>query len=345
MKRIVICYDGTGKIIIEEMQVPAVKRYEVLVKVHSSLISPGTEMGAVKSLRANPNPAVSLKPFGYGNAGTVIKTGKACKVLREGMRVACMGPGARHTDYAVVPQNLCVPIPDNVSFEEASFATLAATSLHAIRRADLEFGENVLVAGLGIIGNIAGQIACASGCHTLGTDLLPLRRTIAKKVGFDRVLSPERENIDTVCKEFTHSNGIDCAFLCLGGEGTAIFNQIVQVMKKAPDTHSMGRIIIPGGCEITTRFAATLGNLDIRSSARTGPGYHDPEYERGKNYTRVFVPWTTGRNLEEVIRAVEEGKIRVKPLITHQFPLQEAPKACEHLIAQPEKSLGVILHP
>jgi len=344
MKRRVVCYDGRGRVTVEELNIPPIKTYEVLVKVRASLISPGTEIGMISRLRSHPRQEIKKKPFGYGNAGTVIEAGKNCVEIKEGMRVACMGPGALHSDYAVIPQNLCIPIPENISFEEVSFAHLAATALQAVRRAMLEFGENILVVGLGIIGNIIGQIASASGCHVLGTDIFPLRRKIAEKCDFDRVFSPE-EDISVICRDFSRNKGIDCAFLCFGGDGTSVFQQVVHVMKRAPDTHRMGRIVIPGGCEITTRFGASLGNIDIRCSARTGPGYHDPEYEKGKDYPEVFVPWTTKRNLEEIIRTITEKQILIHPLITHQFPLLRAPEACDLIINQREKTLGVILKP
>jgi len=69
-----------------------------------------------------------------------------------------------------------------------------------------------------------------------------------------------------------------------------------------------------------------------------GPGYHDPEYEKGKDYPAVFAPWTTQRNLEEMLRAIAEKRTAVEELITHTFPLTQAPEACELLISQPEKA-------
>lgn len=345
MKRREVTYDGKGIISVEEGDVPEVNENEVLVEVHTSLISPGTEMGSVKNLRARPSSSMEKRAFGYGNAGVVLKCGKGCVRLKEGMRVACMGGTALHSDYAVVPVNLCIPIPENVSFEEASFAHLGATSLQAIRRADLQFGENVLIAGLGIIGNIAGQISNLSGCHTLGMDLFQLRRELAIKMGFDRVVDPKNEDLKGTCTQFTRGYGMDCAFMCFGGDGTEVFKKILEVMKIAPDTHKWGRVVIPGGCTVTTMFGSVASNVDLRSSARTGPGYHDPEYEHGKDYPLVFVPWSTQRNLEEIIRAISEKKISVEPLITHRFPILRAPEACDLLIENPQSSLGVILNP
>ena len=69
-----------------------------------------------------------------------------------------MGGGyALHATYACVPHNLCAKIPDNVSAEEAASIHLAATALHAVQRGRIRIGENVVVAGLGIVGQFACQ--------------------------------------------------------------------------------------------------------------------------------------------------------------------------------------------
>ena len=71
-----------------------------------------------------------------------------------------------------------------------------------------------------------------------------------------------------------------------GGDATSAFHyqQIRAMLKTAPDTHKMGRIVIVGGASITHGFAAGLGNVDVISAARTGPGYHDEDYEHGADY-------------------------------------------------------------
>ena len=61
----------------------------------------------------------------------------------------------------------------------------------------------------------------------------------------------------------------------------AALKETVTHMRQAPDTHRSGRIVLVGGATVTHRFGADLGNLDLRSAARTGPGYHDKAWERG----------------------------------------------------------------
>ena len=138
---------------------------------------------------------------------------------------------------------------------------------------------------------------------------------------------------------------MDAGILAFGGNGTPAFKMVVSLMKVSPDTHLMGRIVIVGGATIEHQFASGLGNLDVRSAARTGPGYHDEPWEHGADYPDVFMQWTTKRNLEECLRFMASGDLLVEPLITHKVPLSEAPQACEDLIQRPNEALGVVFIP
>jgi threonine dehydrogenase-like Zn-dependent dehydrogenase len=120
---------------------------------------------------------------------------------------------------------------------------------------------------------------------------------------------------------------------------------LTQMIKKSPETHLMGRVVIVGGARIDHGFAAALGNLDVRSAARTGPGYHDEAWEHGADYPPVFIQWTTRRNLEECLVFMASGGLKVGPLITHRVVLDDAPVACEDLILRPNEALGVVLIP
>ena len=137
MKRKIGSIYYNGKVGVEEQEMPQLKDNQVLVEVHASLISPGTEMSLVRKLREKPWPADSVPmQFGYSNAGIILETKGDVKGLKPGMRVACMGAGAaQHADYAAVPVNLVVPLPDEVTFEQASYLSLAATSLQALAAA------------------------------------------------------------------------------------------------------------------------------------------------------------------------------------------------------------------
>ena len=93
MKRKVAAIDGNGRGLCIEEDIPDLGAGQVLVEVRASLISPGTELGRVKAMRAEPEPARKPRPFGYTNAGIVAEVGVGVTQFRRGERVACMGDG------------------------------------------------------------------------------------------------------------------------------------------------------------------------------------------------------------------------------------------------------------
>lgn len=345
MNRRVACIDGCGQgvLIEEELGAPPAGRVEV--EVGASLISPGSEVGRVPATRREPRPEQPPRPFGYANAGVVTAVGEGVEGYAAGDRIACMGGGyALHADRCHVPVHLSVPIPGDVSFEAAAFAHLAATALHAVRRAAPVFGENGLVMGLGLVGQLTARFGQLSGCHMMGADRFELRRRLARELGLEAVAG-EEDDLEGLAAEFTDGYGIDFGVIAFGGDGTGAFERIAATLKRAPDTHRMGRIVIVGGARVSHGFAAALGNVDVRSAARTGPGYHDEEYEHGGAYPPVFVEWPTRRNLSECLRAMADGRLRVEPLITHRFGLDQIAAAVDELVERPQGALGVVLRP
>ena len=337
--------DGAGRISVVEEPMPKPQAGQVLLEVKASMISPGTELGGVARRREAPGDGPP-KPFGYSNAGVVIEQGEGCEDTPLGTRVACMGGGfAQHASHAVVPRNMAIQMPDSVSFDHAASIHLAGTGLNAVRRATMVLGQHVAVVGLGPVGQFACQFARLSGCHVMGIDRLAMRLDRASQTGLHRAVNGTEEDPVEVAEGFTRGYGIDATILAFGGDGTEAFKMVVKMMKQAPDTHKMGCIVIVGGAKIEHTFAASLGNLDVRSAARTGPGYHDDAWEHGADYPAVFVEWSTKRNLEECLQFMASGDVQVDPLITHRVPLDEAPEACEDLIQRPNDALGVVLIP
>lgn len=338
----VIYYDG--RIGIEEEELPALRDNQVLVEVYASLISPGTEMAAVRNLRKKSNPPDSEPiKFGYSNAGIILETKGHVKGLKPGMRVACMGAGAAlHASYAAVPVNLVVPIPDEVSFEQATYLSLAATALQAVRRTDVKLGEYGAVLGLGIVGNLAAQLYQLSGTRVLGWETLSLRAEKAAQCGIRTIDFVKNDPVEPT-KAFASPWGLDFALFAFGGDAEKSFINIKKCMKVSADGHAMGNITLVGGCRVPVDGGAASGNLNIRVSSRTGAGYHDTDWEYGRDYPAAFVQFTTQRNAVELIRLMAEKRLLVDPLTTHRLPLEKIAEAGNLLIEHPDQSLGMIL--
>lgn len=343
MKRTIALINGKGEVYTEKETVPDLKNNQVLIKVHASLISPGTEIGSVKRLREKPDEKMKPFAFGYANAGEIIEIKGNSKGLKKGMRVAAMGGGAAiHSNYACVPVNLVVPIPANVTFAQAAYACLGATALQSVQRTVPQLGEYGIVLGLGIVGNLASQLYMLSGSRVLGWEAIDSRIKTAKKCGIKNIVNFKKQNSVEETNKFAAPYGVDFANFAFGGNASEAFNSVLKCMKVSADGHQMGRIVLVGGCQINVSGGAASGNVNILASSRTGAGYHDPNYEYGADYPNAFVQFTTQRNLKEIINLISEKRLVVDPMTTHHMPLEEAAEAADLLVNKPDKALGII---
>ena len=344
-RRLAATLQGDGHIRLVEQDVPQVKAGQVLVQVHASLVSPGSEFrGGWRALceqRDKPRSGVEPQTFGYANAGVVVETGVGVERFSVGDRVACMGAGyALHANFAVAPHHLCVALPDNVTFAQGSYAHLASTAIHTSRRGEPQLGEFVGVIGLGLIGQLSARMYQLSGCYVAGWNTIAKRREIASGWGIDSANSPAEQPLADLTREFTAGAGLDAAVIAFGGDATGVIDELDQCLKVSPDGHTMGRIVIVGGAGYT--FTHRTTNHDIRIAARTGPGYHDELWEHGDDYPPVFMRWTTRTNLELCVRLIHEGKLNVDTLTTHSIDFSDVERQVDAILDEPDDILGVV---
>ena len=343
-KKRIIAARGNGRVTLVEEAIPEIKPGSLLVEVHNSLVSPGSEVGGWRNLHNQQSPSSSesqSRPFGYANAGIVEEVGESVTKFKPGDRVACMGGGyALHSNYAVVPHNLCVALPDNVTFAQGAYGHLAATAVHVFRRGQSSFGEFVAVVGLGVLGQLCAMIHRLAGSLVIGWDAIPFRAETAKNWGIDTVAIPGKEDEVEITRAFTDGQGLDTAVIAFGGDANMAVQQLQKCFKCSPDGHLMGRLMIPGGAWFD--FPRTITNMDICRVGRTGPGYHDEEWEFGVDYPPVFMRWTTQTNLKLCMRLISEGKFNVDAITTHKIPLVDVESRLAEIIQKPDKMLGIV---
>lgn len=345
-ERLVVARCGDGHLRPIENNVPELQPGTVGVEVHASLVSPGSGLSGgwrnLAAMRENPDTDVEPRPFGYSNSGVVIEVAEGAQEFSVGDRVACIGAGfAMHTNFAVVPHNLCVALPEGVTFAQGAYAMLSATSLQALRRGEPEFGEYVAIVGLGILGQLGGQLHQLAGNFVVGWDMIPQRLEIARTWGIDSVVHIGQEDEIELTRSFTRGSGLDAALIAFGGDGDSAVKSVSKSLKKTPDGHSLGRIVVVGNAKFAYPFGAG-SNADIRHSGRTGPGYHDEEWEIGPPYPPVHMRWTTRTNLELCMRLIEEGRLNVDCVTTHTIPMADVEAGIEAIIEQPDDILGVV---
>ena len=336
----------SGNTLLEEVPVPHAGSGRVLIKTHRSLVSSGTEKMLVSFGQANlldkarsqPEKvreiidkmktdgiqptleAVFRKlgtplPLGYSQAGVVIEVGKGVTEFKPGDRVVSNG---HHAEVVSIPKNLVTNIPEEVSFEEASFGVVGAIGLQGIRLAKPTLGETVVVIGLGLIGLITCQLLKANGCRVVGFDLDEQKLRLAASLGIPAVNSGVQDPIRFM-DEFTGSNGTDAVIITASTTSNQVIKQAAQMSRKR------GRIVLVGviGLNID-RSDFYEKELTFQVSCSYGPGRYDETYEQqGVDYPLPFVRWTAKRNFEAILEAIRNGLLDVKSLITERVPLMD----------------------
>lgn len=336
----VLFTDKAKKMVVENVDLPETGENQVRVKPVYSYVSAGTELTMMQMGPANDVREVGHDALGYSLSGTVMEAGSNVTHVRAGDSVACVGAGAYHADEVLVSKNLVVPVPEGCSMRAASMAAMGCFSLEGVRKAELEFGENVLIIGGGLMGQFVSQYAKNSA----GQVLLMERNKERLNMLADGVIGLYAdENVWEKINELTAPTGVEKVLFCLGGDRTAIFDEVKKVMCKSPDGIQQGTIVFCGGATITVSLAAPSGNLRILSSAKAGPGYRDEAFEAGADYPLGYVKWTVNRNIHTTLRAVADQKLQLDSLITHEYKFDDAMAAYEKLADPNTDAMAVLL--
>ncbi len=359
-----------GKLLLQNVNVPLVDDGEILVKVHYSFISSGTELSTMNSsgksllkkatsnLSGNINKVFGavrdngvygaaslirsklnqLLPLGYSCSGRVIAIGKKVEGFKQGDFVACAGAGvANHAEVVVVPKNLAIKIKNNSFLKQASLTTIGAIAMQGARRADLRLGEKVCVLGLGLIGQITAQLAKLSGCEVFGVDIKKDRLDLAKNLGCDQVFSASdpdtTKNINFVSSHY----GVDTTIITAASASGTVLQQAMEI------TRRKGKVVLVGDVKIDfDRDPFYSKEIDLLISCSYGPGRYDDSYEKGgKDYPYSYVRWTENRNMQLFMDLIQNEKIKIDPLISSEYEFNGVSQAYNSL--RKNNALGVVL--
>ncbi|MFN3665317.1 MAG: bi-domain-containing oxidoreductase [Sediminibacterium sp.] len=335
-----------GNTLLEEIPAPLIRKGHVLIKTHASLVSLGTEKmlvefgkgnliskarqqpdkvkqvldkikteGLLPTLEAVFNKLDEPLPLGYCNAGEVIAVGEDVTEFSIGDRVASNG---NHAEIVCVPKNLVAKIPDNVSYEQATFTVIGSIGLQGIRLANPTFGETVVVIGLGLIGLITVELLLSNGCNVIGFDFDPQKVAIANKNGAMAFNASCIDVVKTV-ESLTNEIGADAVIITASTKSNDVISDAAQMSRKK------GRIVLVGVIGLDIKRADFFKKeLSFQVSSSYGPGRYDDLYEqKGIDYPIGYVRWTEKRNFEAILKAISKNQLHVTDLITERVPLEE----------------------
>ncbi|WP_221566026.1 zinc-binding alcohol dehydrogenase [Alkalihalobacillus sp. TS-13] len=314
---------------ISEVPAPEIKDNNILVKTMHSAISPGTEGSIIASSMGKK------VPLGYSAMGMVDACGSGIDDVEKGDLVACYGaPYVHHAEKMLVPKTLYAKVPENVKPQEAALAGIGAIGIHALRIAKLEFGETVVIAGLGLLGQMIANIGDTAAYNVIAYDISEQRVDMLAQVTTIHAFS-EIEAMEKKIESLTYGNGVDAVLLCAGGKRSPLTEQSLQWIR------NKGKVVIVGDIEPDfPRTPMFIKEAQIFISRAGGPGRYDKTYEsEAIDYPYGFVRWTEGRNIAEYLRLVSEKRIDVQPFITDEVGLDNAAAAYEALFN--DKSAGL----
>jgi len=339
-------YLGKESIEIKEVDKPKVKKGEILVKVHSCAIC-GTDV------RTYFHGHHAIKPphiLGHEVAGEIAEIGEGVEGYKQGERIHMVtevGCGkckfcieGRHNlcpelkamayyypggfaEYILIPyqgviQGNLLPIPEGLSFDEATLAEPLSCCINAQEYLNVVSGETVVVAGAGPIGCMHAELARLSGAaKIILADISQERLTMGKKFGANIVVNSTKDAVVDRVKSETEKRGADV------------------VIVACPD---------PRAQEQALQMIATRGRISFFGGLPAGKTITIESNIVHYKEISIFGAFASfAAQYRRALELLASKKINGDDLITHRFPLEKIKEALE--VARSGKGLKVIVKP
>ncbi len=322
-----VCFEEKEKAVLKtEPFDPALAGNRVLVKNDFDVISAGTELANYHAL---PNTGGAFPRYpGYSVAGHVEAVGPEVKTLKKGDRVIVHWCG--HRSRFIKPEDELLKIPDGVDQAEASFAHLCSFPFLGVRKLNIQLGESVMVAGLGILGLFAVQIARLAGAYpVLGCDFSAERRAMALKLGADFVFDPSEPDFIEKVKAVTDGKGPD---------GVVEVTGYISALQQALEYIAwQGRITLLGCTRISDRTIDYYQYVHRRGIQLIGcHTFTRPKFESRPGQ------WTEMDDYRTFLKFVAAKRLQVAPVITERVSPRDASAVYHELGNSKNPPFGVL---
>jgi 6-hydroxycyclohex-1-ene-1-carbonyl-CoA dehydrogenase len=323
-------YHGPGRpLTIEERPVPAPGPGEILVRVaacgvcHTDLhyLDHGVKTFKEPPLVLGHEPSGTVAGCGAGASlfapgdrvllPAVLTCGscRACRLGRENicesMRMLGNHIEGAYAEYVLAPEKDVFRLPEGVPLEEGSIiADALSTPFHAVtRRGEVRPGDSVAVFGCGGVGMNVVQVAAAAGARVVAVDISEEKLAMARRFGAAGVVHPPTAGDPSRAVRKWSDGGVDVAFEAIG---------LPETMRQAFDAvRGGGRLVAVGftAKDVPLSFGRVMfREITILGSLGCRPVDYPP-----------------------LIRMVADGRLKVKELVTHRFPLERINEAFDLL--------------
>ena len=339
----VAMYYNNRDVRLEEMDVPEIGPGELLVQIFASSICGSDIMEWYRIKRA---PLV----LGHEIGGRIFRVGEGVAGFREGDRVVathhvpcfachyCRSGhetvcetllGGTHFDPGGFCEYVRLPainvehgtwlLPDEVTYEAATFVEPLACVLRGQRATGMKPGASVLVLGSGIAGLLHVKLALANGAGmVVATDISSERLEFARKYGAHHVL-PADSDVPQKFREFNNGQGADVVIVCAAVE---------TVCRQAFKAVGRGGVIL--------LFAPAPADTEVPLSI------NDVFWRRDVTVTTTYA--ASPDDCVDALELIRSGRVRVDDMITHRFGLADTGEGFR-LVAEGGNSLKVIIKP
>jgi L-iditol 2-dehydrogenase len=340
-------YRGKGRVVIESVPIPEIREGEVLFRVAACGIC-GTDIKKIHHGFVKP-PQI----LGHELAGTVVRVGRGVTKFKPGDRVVsfhhipcgdcfycqrrlfsqCPGykkvgltagfdpNGGGFAEYVrampwIVERGMIL-LPPEATFEDATFVEPVNTCLKAVRKARVAPGEKVLVMGQGPIGMLLMLLAKHEGAEVFTTDPMPGRRAASGRFGASKAFDPAAVSLSDEIRAQTGGRGADAVLMAVPNPSLI------------PEALTLAR---PGGRVLLFAHNDPVMELTFPAAA---VGVEEKEI-LGSYSASVD-------EQEESAALVFGGRLPVRDLISHRFPLERIADALELAARPADNTLKVVI--
>ncbi|MCF7885015.1 MAG: zinc-binding dehydrogenase [Candidatus Marinimicrobia bacterium] len=300
---------GAHDFVIEEKDRPEIGDEECLIRVKACGVCHSELDQWANTLENLEYP----RYIGHEVAGEVIAVGDQVQDIKPDDRVAVWVDQRGYATEVAVEADRIFPIHDSVPFVEAMAEPLACTT-NGVIKANIELADTVALVGTGFMGLILlQQIKLKGATRVIAIDIRDEILEVAEQLGADVTLNPGKENVEERIKEITAGKGVDAAFEVGGKQATLDLTAKIIRME--------GKLII-FGYHPGLRKIEDLGYWNWMAFDIINAHFRDLG--------------TILKGADIGIRLLNSGQIKMKPLITNTYPLEDIEAAFQAAQSKPE---------
>jgi L-iditol 2-dehydrogenase len=207
-------------------------------------------------------------------------------------------------------------LPDSLDLPLGAMVDTASIALHSVKRPGINPGDTVVVVGAGPMGFLTADCAMALGAGSVVLTGSGERLRKAAELGFDTIDYRAEDPVEAV-RQRTDGKGAHVAIDC--GGTTSSIRQAVDVLRKG------GRVAFTG--------VPTEGDVAL------------PMQKIVLEEIDLFGVRANRNTMDEVIPLIVSGRVRVKPLVTHTFPIEKYGEALHTFAERVDGALKVLVRP